>query len=155
MPPDNPGSLSDSEYLDILTYILQLNFYPSGETDLLPPQLDGVLLVGADGPKQLSAGSVVYVVGCLSQAASGWALTSATAPSRFRNLLETELAFKALAMEPLGSNSVRLEGSFDAVGKRSAKVYAKGSLTYRDSETVVDVSSIRLLNPQCKSPALK
>src|SRR4030095_6905200 len=25
MPPDNPGSLSDWEYLDIVTYILQIN----------------------------------------------------------------------------------------------------------------------------------
>ncbi len=38
MPADNPGSLSEREYLDILTYILQINFYPAGDTDILPPQ---------------------------------------------------------------------------------------------------------------------
>ena len=52
MPADNPGSLSEREYLDTLIYILQINFYPAGDTDILPPQLDGVLLVGAEGPSR-------------------------------------------------------------------------------------------------------
>src|SRR5207302_6468787 len=124
MPPDSPGSLRDSEYLDILTYILQLNLYPSGETDLLPPQLDRVLLIGAAGPKPLPEGLAVYSVGCLSQTGSGWALTSATAPSRSRNLPETEQALKTLETQPLGSDNVRLEGNFDAAGPTSTAAKA-------------------------------
>jgi mono/diheme cytochrome c family protein len=34
MPPDNPGSLTDSTYADILAYILQSNGYKPGATDL-------------------------------------------------------------------------------------------------------------------------
>lgn len=153
MPKDDPGSLTDWEYLDILTYILQLNFYPSGETDLMPAQLDRILLIGAEGPKPLAAGSLVYVVGCLSQAENGWSVTSATTPLRSRNLPETPQSFKTLEAQPLGSDIVRLEGTFDAAGKRGAKVYTKGSLTYRDGESAIDVSAIRVLSPQCKSPA--
>jgi hypothetical protein len=149
MPADNPGSLSEREYLDTLTYILQLNFYPAGETDLLPPQLDRVQIVGAEGPKPLQEGSLVYAVGCLSQTENGWKLTAATGISRSRNLLESERAFKTLETQPLGSDNVRLEGSFDAVGKQGAKVYAKGSLTYRGSDSGIDVAAIRVLSPQC------
>jgi hypothetical protein len=96
---------------------------------------------------------LVYSVGCLSQTDNGWSLTSATALSRSRNLLETERAFKAFETQPLGSDNVRLEGSFDAVGKSGAKVYAKGSLTYRGSESGIDVSTIRVLSQECKMPA--
>ena len=153
MPADSPGSLSEREYLDILTYILQINFYPAGDTDVLPPQLEGIVLVGADGPKPLPAGSLVYSVGCLSQTENGWSLTSATPLSRSRNLSETGRALQILETQSLSSGTVRLEGSFDGIGKRGAKVYAKGSLTYRDSEPAIDVSAVRILSPQCKPQA--
>src|SRR5256885_9086801 len=50
-----------------------------------------------------------------------WALTSATALSRARNFPETEQAYKVLETQPLGTGKVRLEGSFDAAGRRGAK----------------------------------
>jgi mono/diheme cytochrome c family protein len=34
MPEDNPGSLKQQEYGDILAYFLSLNEYPAGETEL-------------------------------------------------------------------------------------------------------------------------
>lgn len=34
MPPDNPGSLSDQTYADILAYILRYNGYRPGESEL-------------------------------------------------------------------------------------------------------------------------
>src|SRR4051812_10896295 len=77
MPADNPGSLEDWEYLDILIYILQLNGVPEGDTDLMPADLDRIVLIGVDGPKPLPVDSTVYGVGCLSQTEDGWALTSA------------------------------------------------------------------------------
>jgi len=36
MPEDNPGSLKQQEYADILAYFLQLNEYPAGESELQP-----------------------------------------------------------------------------------------------------------------------
>jgi len=36
MPEDEPGSLSDRQYIDIIAYILQLNEYPSGGVELRP-----------------------------------------------------------------------------------------------------------------------
>jgi mono/diheme cytochrome c family protein len=36
MPEDNPGSLKQEEYADILAYFLQLNEYPAGAAELQP-----------------------------------------------------------------------------------------------------------------------
>lgn len=36
MPQDNPGSLLDQEYTDVLAYILSENGFPSGDTALDP-----------------------------------------------------------------------------------------------------------------------
>ena len=36
MPLDNPGSLSEQEYVDVVAYILQLNGHPAGKTSLKP-----------------------------------------------------------------------------------------------------------------------
>ena len=34
MPEDNPGSLQQQEYGDILAYFLHLNAFPTGDTEL-------------------------------------------------------------------------------------------------------------------------
>ena len=41
MPPDNPGGLNDTTYVDILAFILQGNGYPAGK-DELPPDVDAL-----------------------------------------------------------------------------------------------------------------
>lgn len=39
MPHDEPGSLSDQEYTDVVAFVLQNNGYPTGSTEL-PPRPD-------------------------------------------------------------------------------------------------------------------
>jgi mono/diheme cytochrome c family protein len=34
MPEDNPGSLKKEEYADVIAYLLKLNNFPAGQTDL-------------------------------------------------------------------------------------------------------------------------
>lgn len=36
MPEDNPGSLKQQEYADIISYFLSLNAYPTGDAELQP-----------------------------------------------------------------------------------------------------------------------
>ncbi len=38
MPEDNPGGLTYQTYADVIAYILQLNEYASGESELVPSQ---------------------------------------------------------------------------------------------------------------------
>lgn len=47
MPADNPSTLADEAYLDILAYILQQNAFPAGTTELIPnaDQLKNIRIV--------------------------------------------------------------------------------------------------------------
>lgn len=49
MPEDAPGSLSSQEYLDVMAYILDLNDYPTGSTELNAEVLPDISLAGPSG----------------------------------------------------------------------------------------------------------
>ena len=49
MPEDNPGSLERQEYVDVVAYILSLNAYPAGASEL-PRDDDGLKKVKIDNP---------------------------------------------------------------------------------------------------------
>ncbi len=47
MPPDNPGSRTDQEYLDAIAYMLKLSGAPAGEAELpLDPAALDVIVIG-------------------------------------------------------------------------------------------------------------
>jgi hypothetical protein len=48
MPLNNPASLPDAVYMDIMTYILQGNAFPEGERDLSAEALEGIHIVRRD-----------------------------------------------------------------------------------------------------------
>lgn len=37
MPEDNPGSMEQEQYVDVVTYLLKLNDYPTGPTEIKDP----------------------------------------------------------------------------------------------------------------------
>ena len=49
MPEDNPGSLKKEEYADVIAYLLKLNNFPAGETDL-PIDKDALSLIMMEKP---------------------------------------------------------------------------------------------------------
>ncbi|PYS01624.1 MAG: hypothetical protein DMG12_15255 [Acidobacteria bacterium] len=82
--------IPDGDYLDILTYILNVNGYRTGPSELTPDLLGSVMLVGKNGPQPVPDGALVITVGCLSQARDGvWVLFSATEPARTRTSTTT------------------------------------------------------------------
>jgi hypothetical protein len=68
MPRDDPGSASQSEYLNIAAYILANNDLPAGAQELTSAALVNIQVERKDGPAPLPDGSLVRVVGCLTQA---------------------------------------------------------------------------------------
>src|SRR5579872_6962643 len=46
MPRNEPGSLPEDTYLDIIAYVLQENSYPSGSADLKRDSLKSIKIVG-------------------------------------------------------------------------------------------------------------
>src|SRR5215813_683006 len=83
MPRGNPEGLPDQAYTDIISYILQNNDMPAGQTELKPSALQKIQLVGRDGPKPVPNFATVLSVGCLIQTGeSSWTLEQASEPAR-------------------------------------------------------------------------
>ena len=49
MPEDNPGSLKKEEYADVIAYLLKLNNFPAGESDL-PADKDALSAILMEKP---------------------------------------------------------------------------------------------------------
>ncbi|MSO24006.1 MAG: hypothetical protein EXQ58_12350 [Acidobacteria bacterium] len=109
MPP-NREKLSEDAYLDILTYILEVNTFPAGGTELKASLLKHIQFVGKDGPQPVPEYALVSMVGCLTQTPDGiWRLTKASQPIRIRNGEKpTEEELKASVVNPLGPQTFRL-----------------------------------------------
>ncbi len=78
MPSGRPGSLTDQEYLDVATYVLERNNFPAGATELTEEVADSTWIPGAGGAEGLQNYTLVSAVGCLHQDKSrSWLLTEA------------------------------------------------------------------------------
>ncbi|PWU06067.1 MAG: hypothetical protein C5B51_13090 [Terriglobia bacterium] len=126
MPAPAPGSLPQNAYLDILAYILQVNGFPAGKTELSAGTLDHTKLVGLDGPKPLGSNTLVQVAGCMMQSPNKtWMLSKASEPVRTRNPEEiTSLELKSAEAKPAGSASFRLQNLEDLRGGFQPDAYA-------------------------------
>jgi S-disulfanyl-L-cysteine oxidoreductase SoxD len=51
MPEDNPGSMKKEEYADVIAYLLRLNRFPEGNTEL-PVDKDALSLIMMEKPAQ-------------------------------------------------------------------------------------------------------
>jgi hypothetical protein len=154
MPPDDPGKLTDDEYLGLVSYILMHNGYPAGPTPLDNAALSGVQIVRKPGEERpLRSFSVVQVVGCLVKSGEHkWALSQATDPVLTRERASTAEELKALAAKPLGSNTIDLV-SVSSVGdvQPGQRVEVKGLLYKSAATNRVNVSSLQAAGGSCGS----
>src|SRR4051812_6176824 len=75
MPRMSPGSLSDAQYVDVVTHLLRLNGYPDGMSELAAADLEGIKIPGQSGSLDFA---LIQVVGCLAHTANRWTLSQAT-----------------------------------------------------------------------------
>jgi len=160
MPPGRqgrPGPIPDHDYLDILTYILNMNGYRGGTTELTPDLLGSVMLVGKNGPQPVPDGSLVTVVGCLSEANDGlWTLSNATEPVRARaSTSTTPEELQASSRKTSGSLVFRLT-DFEAVAvfvpgaHKGSKVQVKGYLVRQTNAERIGLSAVDVLDSVCR-----
>jgi mono/diheme cytochrome c family protein len=67
MPKDKPGTLTEKQYLDIASYVLQQNKFPAGPDELTVELATDVWVPGAGGAEGLVDYTYVSGVGCLQQ----------------------------------------------------------------------------------------
>ena len=152
MPGDHPGTLSDADYINLVSYLLQANGYPKGNSDLTAAKTKDILLVGPDGPKSLPANALVSAVGCLVKAGDDWSLTSGTSPLRVRVGDETTAEeLSASKAATLGSATYGLGNAEDfPVAKMTGhKVQAKGVLTKVAAPMRISVQSLESVGESC------
>jgi quinoprotein glucose dehydrogenase len=150
MPRTAPGSLSDTEYTDIVAHLLRLNSYPDGMSELAVPDLPGIKIPGQTGSLEFA---LVQVVGCLAQSGRNWTLSSATDPARTRepDAAKDDEAAKLDAL-PAGSRTFRLQQVYGApTGWTDQRIAAKGFLTKTADDERITVSSMRVLTAKCSN----
>ena len=155
MPRNNPATLSDQTYLDLVTYILQANAFPAGTEALRsePAWLSGILIQKQKGGQQaeLQTGALVQVVGCLSQEDAGWVLTNTTAPLRTDNPDASKGEQRAaLETMPLGTRRVQLLGIYGSLETHKGhKMEAKGFLVREPGGDRVNVAALEMVGASC------
>ncbi|HWK53705.1 MAG TPA: c-type cytochrome [Hyphomicrobiales bacterium] len=151
MPGDEPGSLSDTVYLETLAYLLQANGYPAGSA-LEQDALDDILLVSEDGPRPLPANALVRVVGCLVGEGEDQRLEQASTPFRVRRADDTTPEELALSTaEPLAEQHYALRGSALGTHTHTAgtKVQVKGVWIPGGATTTLTVLSMSDTAQRC------
>lgn len=153
MPRNNPGGASQTEYLDLASYIMSNNDLPAGAQELTVEALTNIQVQRKDGPAPLPEGSLVRVVGCLTQASGdSWTLTRASAPSQSRDSdASTGLELKVSGAQPLGMNTFPLAyiNAFSPALHKDHKVEAKGRLDRTTASDRILLSALQTLAPSC------
>jgi cytochrome c5 len=149
MPRNAPGSLSDTEYVDVVAHLLKINSYADGMNELAVADLPGIKIPGQSGSLDFA---LVQVVGCLAQNGRVWTLSRASEPVRTREPeAPKDDAVAQLDAAMLGDRTFRLQQVYGApAGWKDQKVVAKGFLTKSGNEDRVNVTSMRALTAPCK-----
>jgi hypothetical protein len=150
MPRDEPGSLDQASYADLIARLLEANRYPAGAAELTPAALDSTLLVGHDGPKPLPTNAMVVAVGCLAASGGAWTLNNAAPLARTPAGDETSPEeLERSTSKPLGSASYRLNNAPSPEAKQGHKVQVKGVLGRQSSGDRINVLLLDSLAPAC------
>src|SRR5688572_14315501 len=151
MPSGRPGSLTDQEYLDVATYVLQKNNFPAGSAELTSDVVDSVWIPGAGGGEGLQNYTFVSSVGCLHQDPTrSWLLTKAE---------ELKKAEPESAVGADAGAATRKPGEFtfrllDAISHNPEphnghKVRVTGHMVRLGAEIRVNVTSLQMVGASC------
>ncbi len=162
MPPAQRGAgrplIPIPTYLDILSYVLSQNQFPSGANPLASDGLDDIQIQYKDGPRPLPSGALVRVSGCLEGSDQKWSIISANDPVRTRTSDTTDFTeFQAAQAEAPGSQSYRLAnlgfvaGKFKPESHVGERLLVKGTLSrQQDSTARISILAVRKIAETCK-----
>lgn len=150
MPGGKPGSLTDQEYLDVVSYVLQQNKFPAGAAELTVDSATDVWIPGAGGAEGLVDYTYVSGVGCLQQdPARSWMLTKA------QELKKTDPASAGAtpvaAPDAAGEYTFRLLNAYNygAGPHNGQKVRVSGYLVRLGAEIRVNVQALQPVGVSC------
>jgi len=155
MPPGGGEGITEANYLEIVSAILQANGFPAGNQDLSRSDLKQIQIVSQDGPKAVPNNSLVQAVGCLSQNADeSWILTDVAEPirNRFGDEITRDELQAAQNMQP-GGLTFRLQNiqfiGFDAKPHKGHKMFVKGVIFRNATNNRINVTAIGVIGEAC------
>ncbi len=153
MPATYPDTVPETVKIDILAYLLQVNGFPAGNSELkLDDKELGDILIVPKGAQAAPNFAVVALVGCLARGSqNNWTLLRASEPTVTRDDVSSPAALKDAAAQPLGDGSFELvsTGAFRPESHQGRKVEARG-LLYRDSgHNLLNLTSLEEVGGNC------
>jgi mono/diheme cytochrome c family protein len=146
MPNGAPGSLSESEYDNIVAAILKSNGFPAGKTDLGRGTVADVRIIPKDGGTELPADALARVVGCLARSGPDWVVTNATPPERAENAPKGGED----ATRPLGSRAIPLKFVVTRLDPLAgSRVAVSGILIGAGGVDGINVTTVNRVAPKC------
>ncbi len=152
MPAGKPGSLTDQEYLDIVSYILQQNKFPSGADDLTVEAATDTWIPGAGGAEGLVDYTYVAGIGCLQQDPTrSWMLVKAQGLKKTDAAAATPVAFN----DAPGEYTFRLLNAYNHAPEpnNGRKVRVAGYLVRLGAEIRVYVQQLQAVGGSCSAGA--
>ena len=153
MPRGAAGTLSDLQYIDIVSYVLKANGFPAGTDELTADDLQTVAVVGRGGSEPVPNFSLVQIVGCLvhNESNDTWVVTSATEPVRATHPQGAADELQASTAMPLGSGTVELmtSASQNPAAHKGHKVDARGFLIRRPAGDRINITGLETVAPDC------
>ena len=151
MPSGRPGALSDQEYLDVATFVLQRNRFPAGSSELTVDTADNVWIPGAGGGDGLQNYTFVSSVGCLHKDPTrSWLLTNAEGLKKTEPSAPASASQAPAAQKP-GEFTFRL---LDAISHNPEPhdghtVRVTGHMVRLGAEIRVNVTSLQMVGASC------
>jgi mono/diheme cytochrome c family protein len=151
MPRNNPASLTDDVYLELMAYILQANAFRAGPRPLTVEALNSATVPGKAGTATIPNFAMVEIVGCLAQSNDAWTLTMATAPLATKDQPASPDELRSSAVRPRTLENFRLMSvnGFEPESHKGHTVQAKGLLYRAPNDNRLNVTALATIDPTC------
>jgi hypothetical protein len=149
MPPNFGTILTDEAKLDVVTYILRTNGFPTGPQDLKvdAEALEGIQIVRKGASQVVSNFSVVRVLGCLTSGPNNtWSLSDATDPVLSRDQGSTPEELQRAQSVPPGKQQFRLINiaGFEPQQHAGQRIDVKGLIYKDETDARINVTSFQM-----------
>jgi mono/diheme cytochrome c family protein len=149
MPPNFGTILTDEAKLDVVTYILRTNGYPTGTQELKvdAETLENIQVVRKGASQVVSNFSVVRVIGCLASGPNNsWSLSDATDPVLSRDQASTQEELQRAQNAPAGKQRFRLVNvaGFEPQQHLGHKIDVKGLIYKDETDARINVTSFQM-----------
>jgi S-disulfanyl-L-cysteine oxidoreductase SoxD len=158
MPPDATGTVTETDAVDAVAFLLQRNNFPEGAIELVPEPavLARIQIRSNEGPAVVRNGALVQTTGCLIQAPNdGWMLNDATEPeitmldaqpARTPNPAETTTRAAIVR----GTRTIALVNVFpNPAGHSGHTMRAKGFIVRQPAGDRINVVALEMVDSRC------